>query len=93
MNYKHLALECACGDTPESLAEVGFTDDHQLVVHWWCLQCSKVVYVCKPLTECWQECPSPEQSLDHALERLTGANGGTAESADAEFLRSIGVRY
>ncbi|HUI55349.1 MAG TPA: hypothetical protein VLY04_10270 [Bryobacteraceae bacterium] len=89
MNYRHLALHCNCGEIPEHIAEVGFTEDHQLVVHWWCTQCQKLVYISKPLTDCWRECPTREQSLEYALPRATG---GTYEKEDAAFLRSIGVR-
>lgn len=89
MNYRHLSLHCRCGEIPESIAEVGFTDDHQLVVHWWCSKCQRVVYVAKSLTECWQHCPSPEDSLEHLLPQ---SNPDYFQEQDAEFLRSIGVQ-
>jgi hypothetical protein len=59
---------------------VGLTDEHELVVHWWCLRCRKVVYVTKSLSDCWRDCP-----------RSLGKE--EAESADARFLQSIGVRF
>ena len=91
MNYRHLALRCHCGEIPDRIAEVGFTDDHNLVVHWWCARCQKVVYVTKPLTDCWRECPSPSLSLDNLLPAAASAADSYHEQ-DAEFLRSIGVR-
>jgi hypothetical protein len=89
MNYRHLSLHCQCGEVPDRIAEVGFTDDHCMVIHWWCTKCQKVVYVTKPLTDCWRECPSPDYSLDNALSDLSGS---PYEEQDAEFLRSIGVQ-
>ena len=89
MNYRHLSLHCHCGEIPERIAEVGFTDDRSLVIHWWCTQCQKVVYVAKPLTDCWRECPSIEHSLDRVLPKLPD---GAYQAEDAEFLRSIGVQ-
>jgi hypothetical protein len=89
MNYRHLSLTCQCGEVPDRIAEVGFTDDHSLVVHWWCSKCQKVVYVSKPLTDCWRECPNPSYSLDRVLPKLVE---GAYEDQDADFLRSIGVQ-
>jgi hypothetical protein len=89
MNYRHLSLHCHCGEIPEHIAEVGFSDDHNLVIHWWCTHCQKVVYVAKSLTECWRECPSPDASLDVILPKF---NLDTIMDEDAEFLRSIGVQ-
>jgi hypothetical protein len=89
MNYRHLSLRCQCGEIPDRIAEVGFTDDHSMVIHWWCTNCKKVVYVTKSLSECWRECPSPSHSLDRVLAK---AGDGFYEGQDAEFLRSIGVQ-
>jgi hypothetical protein len=89
MNYRHLALYCHCGEIPDRIAEVGFTDDHNLVIHWWCTQCQKVVYVAKSLTDCWRACPSPNHSLDHLLPKLIP---DAHLDEDAQFLRSIGVQ-
>jgi hypothetical protein len=89
MNYRHLSLHCHCGEIPDRIAEVGFTDDHCLVIHWWCTQCQKVVYISKSLTDCWRECPSPDHNLDRVLPSLS-ADGYLKD--DAEFLRSIGVQ-
>ena len=92
MNYRHLSLHCQCGEIPDRIVEVGFTDDHKLVIHWWCTKCQKVVYVSKSLTECWRECPSPDYSLDSVLNVLPKPAGDIYEEEDAEFLRSIGVQ-
>jgi hypothetical protein len=89
MNYRHLSLRCHCGQIPDRIAQLGFTEDHSLVIHWWCTQCQKVVYVAKSLSDCWRDCPTPGHSLDSALPEL--ADGAYREE-DAEFLRSIGVR-
>lgn len=89
MNYRHLSLRCQCGDVPDRIAEVGFSDDHALIIHWWCAKCQKVVYVTKPLTDCWRECPSPSLSLDTVLGT---AGPDSYDEQDTEFLRSMGVR-
>lgn len=90
MNYRHISLCCQCGKVPESIDEVGFSDEHELVVHWWCTECKRVVYVAKPLAECWRDCPTAESSLDAALQKLDAHADYDAE--DAKFLHSLGVR-
>jgi hypothetical protein len=40
-----------------------------------------VVYYSKPLGDCWRDCPAPDVKKEDA------------ESADARFLQSIGVRF
>src|SRR5690349_8285742 len=45
MRYETLQLSCECGQTTTRIREVGFTADHQLVLHWRCLACKKYVYV------------------------------------------------
>ena len=89
MNYRSLALLCHCGEVPDRIAEVGFSEDHNLVIHWWCGKCQKVVYVTKPLSDCWRECPSPNYSLERLLPTISRES---YEKQDAEFLRSIGVQ-
>jgi hypothetical protein len=88
MNYRHLSLRCQCGEVPDRIAEIGFTDDHNLVIHWWCSKCQKVVYVMKPLTDCWRECPSPRLTQDSAL---PSAKPACFDDRDVEFLRCMGV--
>jgi hypothetical protein len=48
-----------------------------------------VVYACKPLSDCWRECPQPDESLESRLRVLETL--GLA-SSDESFLRAIGVR-
>jgi hypothetical protein len=93
MNYRHLPVECECGEVPDHISEVGFSSDRQLVVHWWCSKCSKLVYVAKPLADCWRDCPSSEDSLEARLELLEPVDDERHNmSFDARFLRSVGVK-
>jgi hypothetical protein len=93
MNYRHLPLQCQCGEVPDHISEVGFSADHQLVIHWWCLRCRRLVYVVKPLADCWRDCPSTEDSLDTQLEALEPVTDARESlDFDFEFLRSMGVK-
>jgi len=76
MSYRHFSLACRCGQAPSRIEEVGVTDEKELVIHWWCDECRKLVYATKTLADCWRECPQPEPS----------------NTFDAHFLESIGVR-
>ncbi len=94
MGYRHLSLCCKCGQAPTRIDEVGLTDDHELVIHWWCEECKRVVYASKSLAECWQDCPKsetaaepervaqPQRAADH-----NAARGGF----DDRFLKSLGI--
>jgi len=77
MSYRHFSLACGCGAAPARIEEVGVTDERELVIHWWCEDCQKVVYASKSLADCWRECPRQEEE--------TG-------NFDEQFLESIGVR-
>ena len=88
-NYRYLPLCCQCGETPDHIDEVGFSEDHQLVIHWWCSRCRRVVHASKPLCDCWRDCPGPEDSLESRLSALEKLGFG---SSDESFLRAIGVR-
>jgi hypothetical protein len=90
MEYKHLPLTCHCGEIPFHIEEVGFTEDHQLVVHWWCTKCQRVVYVSKPLTDCWRECPAPSAHLKVAAPPFAAKPAYGAE--DIQFLGAMGIR-
>jgi hypothetical protein len=91
MSYRHLPLTCECGEVPARILEIGFTAEHELVIHYWCSACHRVVCVSKPFTECWRECPQPEV-LQRAPRLATQTR--TAESAeDSRFLQSIGVTF
>ena len=77
MSYRPLPLSCYCGEVPDRILEVGFTSDRNMVIHFWCSSCSRVLFVSKSLEECAQYCPAPDDTaipLDHAGE-------------DARFLR------
>ena len=83
MSYRHLPLTCECGQIPARILEVGFTAEHELVVHYWCAECKRVVCVSKPLAECWKDCPQPQPIAQEPVE--------DPASGDAKFLQSIGV--
>jgi len=81
MSYRPLPLSCYCGEVPDRILEVGFTSDRNMVIHFWCSSCSRVLFVSKSLEECAQYCPAPDDTaipLDHAGE-------------DARFLQSLGI--
>ena len=84
MRYETLQLHCECGQHTTRIREVGFTADHQLVLHWRCVACKKYVYVVKSLSDCWRDCPQEEVP-----------QGEPAKDAmrehDIRFLRSLGV--
>jgi hypothetical protein len=84
MGYRHISLCCKCGLSPAKIDEVGLTDDHELVIHWWCEDCKRVVYASKSLAEYWQDCPAAEPRREIPEETL-------AEAFDAQFMQSIGV--
>ena len=86
MSYRHLPLTCDCGEVPDRILEVGFTTEHELVVHFWCSECHRAVYVSKPLTDCWRACPEPEMESKHQA-----ACAREAAAADARFLQSLGI--
>jgi hypothetical protein len=88
MKFRQLSLSCECGRAPSRLKRVGFTPQHQLVVHWQCPACKKEVYFVKDLSACWRECPRPED----APESAEAANELVREP-DAQFLHSLGIKF
>ena len=88
MGYRHLSVLCSCGSAPSHVDEVGLTDDHQLVIHWWCEECRRVVYATKPLTECWEDCPRADSSGPPPRPVAPKADSGF----DGDFLKSLGIR-
>jgi hypothetical protein len=86
MGYRHLSLCCKCGQAPTRIDEVGLTDDHELVIHWWCEECKRVVYASKSLAECWQDCPKSEGPRQE-VEQPAGNS-----RYDDRFLKSLGIR-
>jgi hypothetical protein len=85
MRYETLRLICECGQHSTRIREVGFTADHQLVLHWRCLACKKYVYVVKSLSDCWRDCPREEDA------KTTAIVDQTLREPDIRFLRSLGV--
>jgi hypothetical protein len=90
MGYRHLSLCCKCGQSPTRIDEVGLTDDHELVIHWWCEECKRVVYASKSLAECWQDCPKPEQQPVETPRMSSLA--AVPSRFDDRFLKSLGIR-
>jgi len=86
MRYETLQLSCECGQHTTRIREVGFTADHQLVLHWRCLACKKYVYVVKSLSDCWRDCPQEE-----SRQVEESADDTMIREHDARFLRSLGV--
>lgn len=76
MRYRALTLRCECGWPTRRLREVGFTADHQLVVHWNCNGCGRSVYAFKTLVDCWEDCPTEED--------LAAAPASDSDEAEAE---------
>jgi hypothetical protein len=89
MGYRHLSLCCKCGQAPTRIDEVGLTDDHELVIHWWCEECKRVVYASKSLAECWQDCPKADVPVP--VERPTVSSAAQSRYDD-RFLKSLGIR-
>ena len=85
MRYETLQLRCECGQHTTRIREVGFTADHQLVLHWRCLGCKKYVYVVKSLSDCWRDCPEED-----GLKNAPSTDAAVREN-DIQFLRSLGV--
>ena len=85
MRYETLQLHCECGQQATRLREVGFTTDHQLVLHWRCVGCRKYVYVVKALSDCWRDCPQEEKA------KRREASEDAVQEHDIRFLRSLGV--
>lgn len=90
MDFEPLFLTCECGRLCSVFVQVGLTHDHRLVFHWWCGDCDKPVYVCKPLAECWRECPNAEDSaLPQEKESILNSDAGLE---DFVFLGTMGIR-
>jgi hypothetical protein len=83
MSYRPMPLACYCGEIPDRILEVGFTSDRNMVVHFWCSSCSRVLFVSRSLEECAESCPAPDPG-----DNLTGYG-----QEDAQFLQSIGISF
>jgi hypothetical protein len=86
MTYRTLTVQCHCGRQSASIKEVGFTSDHQLVLHWRCPGCKSYVYGLKPLSDCFDVCPE-EADVESPISEQT------VEEMDARFLQALGVRF
>lgn len=88
MGYRHLSLCCRCGQVPSRIDEVGLTDDHEIVIHWWCEECKRVVYASKSLADCWRDCP-PVRAVESGHQIPEEA---LRSAFDAQFLEKMGIR-
>jgi hypothetical protein len=94
VKFRQMPLICECGFIPIRLRSVGFTAEYELVVHWRCPACGKLVYAIKPLADCCRDCPESDHDLEVALLSASsgpGVSGATGVS-DAAFLQSMGIR-
>ena len=90
MTYRTLSLQCHCGRPSTTIREVGFTSDHQLVLHWRCPDCKAYVYGLKPLNDCWQVCPTEEEA---ASVGVSETSDDSIREMDAQFLHDLGVKF
>lgn len=88
MTYRTLSLQCHCGRPSSTIREVGFTSDHQLVLHWRCPECKSYVYGLKPLNDCWQVCPTEEET-----EGVAEMSEEAIQEKDSLFLQELGVKF
>lgn len=80
MGYRAMQLACYCGQAPERILEVGFTSEGNLVVHYWCSACSRVLFTSLTQEACTHFVPPADAE---AVKR--------SSDADAEFLQSLGI--
>ena len=80
MGYRAMQLFCHCGQAPDRILEVGFTSDRNIVVHYWCAACKRVLFHSQSLEECERACPPPDAEA-----------GIQASAEDARFLHSLGI--
>jgi hypothetical protein len=75
-----MQLACYCGQAPDRILEVGFTSEGNMVVHFWCSSCSRVLFISKTPEECAHACPPPDLEAEKQ-----------SADADASFLQSLGI--
>ena len=75
-----MQFACYCGQQPDRILEIGFTSDRNLVVHFWCSACNRVLFISEPLEELTQACPPPDVEADTQC-----------AAEDARFLHSLGI--
>jgi hypothetical protein len=88
MEYQTVSLSCECGKVPKFISAVGFSTDHQLVIHWRCSRCKEQVYVIKSLADCWRDCPKEGERVD-----LTDSPTANITTQDQMFLRKLRIKY
>ena len=79
MGYRAMQLACYCGEAPDRILEVGFTSDRNMVVHFWCSACNRVLFISQSLDTCEQACPLPDEAEIQS------------KAEDARFLESLGI--
>ena len=84
MRFRQFPLVCECGHAPAFLQSAGLTPAHELVIHWKCTACRRLVYVVKSLSDCWRESAELADAAPGAV------RGFVPE--DLMFLHSIGVK-
>jgi hypothetical protein len=80
MGYRAMQFACHCGQPPDRILEIGFTSEGNMVVHFWCSACQRVLFISQSLDECRQECPPADSQAD-----------SLSAAVDARFLRSMGI--
>jgi hypothetical protein len=85
--YRQIPMRCSCGQVSGSILDVGLMQGHQLVVHWWCEQCRKMVSASRSLADCWRDCPDGEFALD-IRPLCAQRTGGRKPAFDREDTRS-----
>jgi hypothetical protein len=80
MGYRAMQFACCCGAPPDRILEIGFTSDGNMVVHFWCSACNRVLFISLSLDECRQGCPPADTRAD-----------SLSAAVDADFLRSLGI--
>jgi hypothetical protein len=91
MGHQPLVLCCTCGHGPALIQGVGLTASHQLRITWHCAACGKEVFLLKPLSDCWRECPSADSLEEGEAAASQRPADWNCDDWDAEFLKSLGI--
>lgn len=89
MKYRKLSVICECGRTASQMKWVGCSEDHQLLLGWYCPRCGRAVTAARPLADCWRDCPM-ENSLKTEVPVSVPA---VSTLEDKKFLHSLGVKF
>jgi len=79
MGYRAMPLQCCCGEEPEQVLEIGFTSDGNLIIHYWCSACQRVMFTSLSPAECHDYCPRQDGYSEMASED------------DLLFLQALGI--